>query len=285
MAENGLGKFLPGYSTYGRVVTETAACLGDSMGQWKPLADGLEPPVHQLIVRLRELKDQMGVSTTTLAAKTAYSRSSWERYLNGRQLPPYQAVQAMSRVSGTDPAELLALWELAQHARAQERQDSKPESEPVTDLQHQTAGPTEEQRRPRHRCLALTAVVSALTLVVLAVASWVALRDDSTPARSGRQEHQSHAAVQPSGFACHYTRRNGRLFAGHSMSEPLVVLNTGGEQVVEVQCLLIFHGYSPGRVDGLFGEHTEKAVKEFQRADGAAADGKVGPQTWALLRA
>ncbi|MER6129224.1 peptidoglycan-binding protein [Streptomyces sp. NPDC001795] len=250
------------------------------MGQWKPLADELEPEVRRLVVRLRELKDQMGVSTATLAAKTAYSRSSWERYLNGRALPPRQAVEAMGRVSGADPAQLLALWELAEHARSQERPEVKPEAEP----RQQAPEPPEDQRRPgRWRPVAI-AVVTASTLAVLAVAGWMTARDDSASAPSG-QEQQTRAAVRPSGFACHYTRQNGRLLAGHSASDPLVVLNSGGEQVVEVQCLLAYHRHSPGRIDGLFGEHTEKAVEELQRVGGAAVDGKVGPQTWALLRA
>nr|WP_158693803.1 peptidoglycan-binding protein [Streptantibioticus cattleyicolor] len=38
-------------------------------------------------------------------------------------------------------------------------------------------------------------------------------------------------------------------------------------------------------MDGLFGERTQSAVEELRRAGGAAVDGKVGPQTWALLRA
>jgi peptidoglycan hydrolase-like protein with peptidoglycan-binding domain len=93
-------------------------------------------------------------------------------------------------------------------------------------------------------------------------------------------------SVQPKGYGCDYTKRDGRLYAGHSMtSDRLVVLNAGGEDVVEVQCLLTHHGFDPGRIDGLFGERTEKAVRDLQRAGGAVADGKVGPQTWALLRA
>ncbi|MEU6369464.1 peptidoglycan-binding protein [Streptomyces sp. NPDC046931] len=283
------------------------------MGQWKPLADELAPSVRRLVVRLRELKDQMGVSTATLAAKSAYSRSSWERYLNGRTLPPRQAVEAMSRMSGTDPAQLLALWEIAEHARSQERPGAKselePAAEPGTGRPLQNAERTEDQRqeeqrqqeqapkdqrtenkgpedrRPARRSRpAMIAGLIAAALALLAVAGWMTVREDSASAPS-RQEQPVRAAVQPSGFACHYTRRNGRLLAGHSAEEPLVVLNAGGEQVVEVQCLLAHHGHSPGRIDGLFGEHTEKAVKELQRAGGAAADGKVGPQTWALLRA
>jgi murein L,D-transpeptidase YcbB/YkuD len=233
---------------------------------------------------MRELKDQTDLSTAALAAKTAYSRSSWERYLNGRTLPPRQAVEAMSRVSGADPVQLLALWELAEHASLQGRQVARPEAAQGADSQHQVTEPAEGRRRPRRRHPAVVSVVVATTLAVLSLTVWMAVRSTSAPALSG-QDQPARVAVQPSGFACHYTRGKGHLFAGHSTSEPLVLLNAGGEQVVEVQCLLAAHGHSPGRIDGLFGEHTESAVKELQRDGGAAVDGKVGPQTWALLRA
>jgi len=44
-------------------------------------------------------------------------------------------------------------------------------------------------------------------------------------------------------------------------------------------------GFHCGRVDGLFGQMTEEAVKEFQKSVGTKADGKCGPATIiALLR-
>lgn len=39
----------------------------------------------------------------------------------------------------------------------------------------------------------------------------------------------------------------------------------------------------PIAVDGYFGPVTERAVREFQRANGLAVDGIVGPSTWAML--
>ena len=80
------------------------------MAQWKPLPEGLDPRLRTLIVRLRELKDQLGIGTAALARKTAHSRSSWERYFNAKVRPPRSAVEALGRLAGADEARLKALW-------------------------------------------------------------------------------------------------------------------------------------------------------------------------------
>ncbi|WP_306321065.1 MULTISPECIES: protein kinase [unclassified Streptomyces] len=60
-----------------------------------------------------------------------------------------------------------------------------------------------------------------------------------------------------------------------------------GKRVVQAQCMLTKRGYDVGAagVDGDFGSATEAAVRKFQGAKGLAADGIVGPDTWAALRA
>ncbi|MDF3302887.1 peptidoglycan-binding protein [Streptomyces tropicalis] len=318
------------------------------MGQWKPLSDELAPPVRRLVVRLRELKDHMGVTMTTLAAKTSYSRSSWERYLNGRSLPPRQAVEAIGRMAGTDLVRLMALWELAEHARTQARAPRAPETgsaplptergasgvpeqragetasgpggaEPVdaaadgptaadadagrdgAEAAHGPAGgdgpapvggsvalggsaaaPDGRVRRGARTGVAAGGTVLA-ALAALAIVWWTTGAPDGCRGRAA-PPRQSGAPVLPGGFPCHFARHGGLLFAGHTASEPLVVLNGAGEDVVEVQCLLRHHGHSPGRIDGLFGPLTERAVEEMQRSGGVGVDGKVGPQTWTLLR-
>ena len=57
------------------------------------------------------------------------------------------------------------------------------------------------------------------------------------------------------------------------------------EAVRTVQKRLKDLGYYKGSADGDFGPATEKAVKEFQKANGLTADGKVGPQTLAKMNA
>ncbi len=50
-----------------------------------------------------------------------------------------------------------------------------------------------------------------------------------------------------------------------------------------LQYLLRNRGFYKAKVDGKFGDVTEKAVKNFQRAKGLKVDGIVGPQTWTPL--
>lgn len=52
-----------------------------------------------------------------------------------------------------------------------------------------------------------------------------------------------------------------------------------GTEVRKLQEQLNKLGYNAGAVDGIFGSCTESAVKAFQRANGLAVDGIVGPKT------
>lgn len=58
-----------------------------------------------------------------------------------------------------------------------------------------------------------------------------------------------------------------------------------GDDVVKVQTALVAKGYNvgPEGIDGIFGQHTEAAVKQFQSDNGLDPDGIVGDQTAALL--
>lgn len=56
-----------------------------------------------------------------------------------------------------------------------------------------------------------------------------------------------------------------------------------GDDVRAVQTALTFLGYSPGNVDGIFGQLTDEAVRRFQSDHGIAVDGIVGPDTIAAL--
>jgi N-acetylmuramoyl-L-alanine amidase len=58
-----------------------------------------------------------------------------------------------------------------------------------------------------------------------------------------------------------------------------------GDDVAALQSRLTEMGFDCGRVDGIYGNRTELAVKEFQKSVGATVDGKCGPATIiALIR-
>jgi peptidoglycan hydrolase-like protein with peptidoglycan-binding domain len=61
-----------------------------------------------------------------------------------------------------------------------------------------------------------------------------------------------------------------------------IKLGSSGTVVRTLQTALRSHGYSV-TVDGIFGPRTKNAVIRFQKARGLAADGIVGPKTWAKL--
>jgi peptidoglycan hydrolase-like protein with peptidoglycan-binding domain len=65
---------------------------------------------------------------------------------------------------------------------------------------------------------------------------------------------------------------------------PTVREGSRGPAVRELQTLLKSKGFSPGAADGVFGPKTKAAVLAFQRSQGIAADGIVGPQTWGRLK-
>lgn len=68
-----------------------------------------------------------------------------------------------------------------------------------------------------------------------------------------------------------------------SANYPTVKYGANGPYTKKIQQRLNSLGYNCGQADGVFGSKTLAAVKAFQRAKGLAADGVVGPKTWAKL--
>ncbi|MEV7418847.1 DUF2690 domain-containing protein [Streptomyces sp. NPDC089919] len=97
------------------------------MAQGAGISDGDVSPRGDLFTEMRRIKDASQLSYNRLADKTHYSRSSWERFLNGKQVPTRVAVQEFANAAGADPEPLLAL--LAQLAV---REETAPD-EPVTE--------------------------------------------------------------------------------------------------------------------------------------------------------
>lgn len=97
------------------------------MGAWQPLPEEFPAEVRHFVEQLRLLKDRTGMSLVALGTRTAYSKSSWQRYLNASQPPPRQAVVALCRVAGLAGEETERFgvrWELA--VRAWPREPAPP---------------------------------------------------------------------------------------------------------------------------------------------------------------
>ncbi|MFD5749095.1 DUF2690 domain-containing protein [Streptomyces sp. NPDC127033] len=159
----------------------------------------------RLTAALRELRARTGLSLAALSERTAYSKSSWERYLNGKSLPPRQAVQDLCRIANEPGERLLALWEIAEsdwrgraavHARAaDEPQPQEPPRPPET-------------RRPRGRGVRLMVLLaSACTVIVGGVALVLVLAPD----REAPEDEPLSASAQYSlAPQCHGAACEGR---------------------------------------------------------------------------
>ena len=90
------------------------------MPRWRPLPEELDPQIREFTSQLRRLVDRSGMSVATIADRTGYSKSSWEKYLGGRLLPPRGATHALGDVTGTDIRHLETMWELAERAWSRE---------------------------------------------------------------------------------------------------------------------------------------------------------------------
>ncbi|MGW2790044.1 helix-turn-helix domain-containing protein [Streptomyces sp. NPDC001251] len=85
-------------------------------------ADASADTLEQLFVELRRIKQASGLSYGQLADRTHYSRSSWERFLNGKQPPSKVAVEQFAAATGVDPLPLLGLLEPVEQPAARSRE-------------------------------------------------------------------------------------------------------------------------------------------------------------------
>ncbi|MER5888419.1 helix-turn-helix transcriptional regulator, partial [Streptomyces sp. NPDC001941] len=113
------------------------------MPRWKALPDELDPQVREFAGQLRRLVDRSGLSLAAVADRTGYSRTSWERYLNGRLLAPRGAVVALAEVTGTHVGHLTTMWELAERAwsRSEARHDTTMEASRIARAREALADP------------------------------------------------------------------------------------------------------------------------------------------------
>ncbi|MER5551036.1 DUF2690 domain-containing protein [Streptomyces sp. NPDC002793] len=136
---------------------------------------GPSPEHARLATALRELKKRTGLSLAGLADRTPYSKSSWDRYLNGKALPPRQAVRALCGLAGEQDGRCLALWELAE-SRGSGR--AAVVAGTVTPPPPPAGGTPPRGRAGRRTVVTLLAAVGAVTVGGLAAALLLLGGDD-----------------------------------------------------------------------------------------------------------
>ncbi|GHC69684.1 helix-turn-helix domain-containing protein [Streptomyces flavofungini] len=191
------------------------------MPRWRELPASLGEQERRLVVQLRRLKDHSGLSLTSLAARTSYSRSSWERYLNGKKPVPRAAVEELSRVCGVEPTRLLVLHEVVQEVRGAPGSGGPAEAagavtEPAPTTGPEAAAPSEPVElpepaapspppvRPAPRTLRLRTALAGTALAVAAafVGGLFAGRAWAGDGDGGRSGPRSAAGPGPAAPRC-----------------------------------------------------------------------------------
>ncbi|OUC16143.1 MAG: hypothetical protein B0A82_03025 [Alkalinema sp. CACIAM 70d] len=70
------------------------------------------------------------------------------------------------------------------------------------------------------------------------------------------------------------------LYKSAPVDMPTLKRGSKGDLVAQIQQSLKAGGFNPGIFDGNYGPQTEKAVANFQRAQGAPGSGVVDEETW-----
>ncbi|MEU2771863.1 DUF2690 domain-containing protein [Streptomyces sp. NPDC007162] len=197
----------------------------------------MTPERTRLAASLRELRARTGLSLAALATKTAFSKSSWERYLNGKSLPPRQAVQELCRLAGEPDGRCLALWEIAE-SEWSGRGKEKPA--PAATGASPTAAPAPASRLAGHRSVVAVAVLAAVCAVTVgAVAVAVALLrpgaegDARASAEAPRSQDPASSAPRCRGAACEGRNPMGMRCAASPVT--LATRHTAGGAWLEVR--------------------------------------------------
>ncbi|EYT81331.1 peptidoglycan-binding protein [Streptomyces sp. Tu 6176] len=272
------------------------------MPRWTELPDSLEQKVRQLVVQMRRLKDHSGLSLASLAAKTDYSRSSWERYLNGKVLAPRRAVEQLARVTGAEPTRLLVLHELAEQAW-QHRDEPSPSTVPppvpssssvpsssavagdartVPPSSPAPPSASAARREPRRsfsgRALLAAAVAAALAgLAAGLLVGGVRDGNEDATARTTPDTPSSRSASAAPGTAAH-----GRYVFRPGTSYPCKVQRTGTADDAALSA-----GYSTTRTAVLAGPGWDvveaQCLLAYRKLEPGAVDGVYGQQTIAAV--
>ncbi|MGX1908322.1 DUF2690 domain-containing protein [Streptomyces phaeochromogenes] len=201
------------------------------------------PERARLAAALRDLRTRTGLSMVGLAERTAFSKSSWERYLNGKSVPPRDAVRELCRLASEPEGRCLALWEIAEsewsgraaHARRTDPPAETPSTAPEPVPSEASAPASRDDTRAGHRGAAVAVLASVCAVVVggVAITLFLVLGKDApypSPSASpsatgprcrgtaceGRNPMDMKCGVGPQTLASHRTASGAMLELRHS---------------------------------------------------------------------
>jgi murein DD-endopeptidase MepM/ murein hydrolase activator NlpD len=95
---------------------------------------------------------------------------------------------------------------------------------------------------------------------------------------------QRREGLTPDGAPNAQTRTALGRYGRHILGSRPLARGASGWDVAALQFLLAWHGFPSATIDGGLGEHTDRALRRFQRWAGLEPDGVAGPTTYAALR-
>ena len=177
------------------------------------------PERARLAAALRDLRARTGLSMVGLAKRTAFSKSSWERYLNGKSVPPRDAVRELCRLASEPEGRCLALWEIAESewsgraapapepapARRTDTVAEAPSAAPEPVVPPEASAPaSRDDTRAGHRGAAVAVLASVCAVVVggVAITLFLVLGQDAPRSPSSGSPSPSATGPRCRGAAC-----------------------------------------------------------------------------------
>ncbi|MFH8894806.1 peptidoglycan-binding protein [Streptomyces coeruleorubidus] len=267
-----------------------AAKTGYSTSSWERYLAGRSLPPREAVEAMARLG---GDDATRLLALHEVAAEAWGKGAERQSEPAGDGTAGDGTAGGPDPQSP------PPGARTGAKTGAGPGTEPVTDLGTELGTDLRTELgtgapRPHGRALRVTLIAGSVALV-LAVAAAVLLAVRLTDGEGGAAAADLTASAatapgspeesEPPRYTCRAERIDGRWYAGNSRTQKAILANGhAGPEVAEAQCLLRDAGLSPGAVDGIFGPHTERAVRALQKRAHLVVDGIIGPHTWKALR-